>query len=137
MAFPSVGALPEVKEREGIDTESHRYSAVPSTVRYRQLEGFSEHRGLPRHHRTTDCSKRVRRGFMTGRRIVGILLLVAGVVVLALGGVFWTDRDTVVDAGPLQIQTENREGIAVPPLVGGALLVGGVLLLVLPDRRRV
>ena len=74
---------------------------------------------------------------MTGRRIVGIVLVVIGIAVLVFGGVFWTDRDTVVDAGPLQVQTEKREGIAVPPLLGGALLAGGVLLLVLPDRRRV
>ena len=74
---------------------------------------------------------------MNGRRIVGLLLVLAGVFVLAVGGVFWTDRDTVVDAGPLKVQTEEREGVALPPLLGGALLVGGVLLLVLPARRRV
>jgi hypothetical protein len=74
---------------------------------------------------------------MSGRRIVGLLLVVAGIAVLAMGGVFWTDRDTVLDAGPLQVETEEREGVALPPLLGGALLVGGVLLLVLPARRRV
>ena len=74
---------------------------------------------------------------MTGRRIVGLVLMLAGIFALAVGGVFWTDRDTVLDAGPLQVQTEDREGVALPPLLGGALLVGGLLLLVLPARRRV
>jgi uncharacterized iron-regulated membrane protein len=74
---------------------------------------------------------------MTGRRIVGLVLMLAGIFALAVGGVFWTDRDTVLDAGPLQVQTEDREGVVLPPLLGGALLVGGLLLLVLPARRRV
>ena len=73
---------------------------------------------------------------MTGRRMIGLLLLIAGIVVLAVGGVFWTDKDTVLDAGPLKVQTEERKGVSVPPLVGGALLVGGVLLLVIPSRHR-
>jgi uncharacterized iron-regulated membrane protein len=76
-------------------------------------------------------------GRMTGRRIVGLVLMLAGIFALAMGGVFWTDRDTVLDAGPLQVQTEDREGVVLPPLLGGALLVGGLLLLVLPARRRV
>jgi hypothetical protein len=74
---------------------------------------------------------------MSGRQITGLLLAIAGILVLVVGGVFWTDRDTVLDAGPLQVETEQREGVAVPPIIGGALLVGGVLLLVLPARRRV
>ena len=74
---------------------------------------------------------------MSGRRIVGLVLMLAGIFALAVGGVFWTDRDTVVDAGPLQVQTEDREGVVLPPLLGGALLVAGVLLLALPARRRV
>lgn len=40
------------------------------------------------------------------------------------GGVFWTDRDTVVDAGPLQIETLEREGIALPPVLGAVALIG-------------
>ena len=36
---------------------------------------------------------------MTAQRIAGLVLIVIGVVALAFGGVFWTDRDTVLDAG--------------------------------------
>jgi hypothetical protein len=73
---------------------------------------------------------------MSARRVIGILLVVVGLAALAWGGVFWTDRDTVLDAGPLEVQTENREGFAVPPVVGIVAIVGGALLLLVPDRRR-
>jgi drug/metabolite transporter (DMT)-like permease len=71
---------------------------------------------------------------MTARRIVGLVLVVLGIVALVWGGVFWTDRDTVVDAGPLEITTEEREGLRVPPVVGVIALIGGMVLLVAPAR---
>jgi hypothetical protein len=74
---------------------------------------------------------------MNIRRVTGLLLVVLGIVALVWGGVFWTDRDTVLDAGPLEIQTEDREGFAVPPVVGVISVIGGIILLAIPDRRRV
>jgi hypothetical protein len=74
---------------------------------------------------------------MAGRRIAGLVLSIGGLVALLWGGVFWTDRDTVIDAGPVEVQTAEREGVAIPGIVGGAILVAGILLLVVPSRRRV
>ena len=74
---------------------------------------------------------------MTMRRVIGLVLVVIGIVALLWGGVFWTDRDTVVDAGPLQVQTEETEGVGIPPVLGIISLVGGLALLLIPDRRRV
>lgn len=71
---------------------------------------------------------------MTARRIAGLVLVVLGIVALVWGGVFWTDRDTVIDAGPLEITTEEREGLRVPSIVGVILLIGGMVLLVAPAR---
>lgn len=74
---------------------------------------------------------------MSARRVIGLVLVIVGIVALAWGGVFWTDRDTVLDAGPLEVQTEEREGFAVPPLLGVIALIGGIALMAIPDRRRV
>ncbi len=74
---------------------------------------------------------------MSGKRIVGAVLVVLGIVALVWGGVFWTERDTVLDAGPLEISTERREGVSLPPVLGVIALVGGIVLLAVPDRRRV
>ena len=73
---------------------------------------------------------------MSAKRIAGLVLIVIGIVSLVWGGVFWTDRDTVLDAGPLKVTTSDRDGVAVPPIVGGIALVGGIILLAVPDRRR-
>jgi uncharacterized membrane protein YidH (DUF202 family) len=73
---------------------------------------------------------------MSAKRVIGIVLIIVGIVALVSGGVFWTDRDTIVDAGPLEIQTENREGFALPPVLGIIALVGGIVLVAIPDRRR-
>ena len=72
---------------------------------------------------------------MTGMRLAGLVLIVVGIVALLWGGVFWTDRDTVIDAGPLKVTTEDREGFPLPPIVGAIALVGGIVLLVVPARK--
>lgn len=71
---------------------------------------------------------------MTARRIAGLVLVVLGIVALVWGGVFWTDRDTVINAGPLEITTEEREGVRLPPIVGVIALIGGMVLLLAPAR---
>ena len=72
---------------------------------------------------------------MTATRIVGLILIVFGLVALLWGGVFWKDRHKVVDAGPLQISTEQQKGFSVPPIVGGLSLVAGLVLVAIPRRR--
>ena len=71
---------------------------------------------------------------MTAKRVVGLILVVIGIVTLLWGGVFWTDRDTLINAGPIEVTTEEREGLQVPRVVGIIALIGGVVLLVARKR---
>ena len=68
-------------------------------------------------------------------KIIGIILIVIGIAGLAYGGFSWTTRDTVVDAGPIEITRAERERLPIPPIVGGLLLVGGIVLLVMRPAR--
>lgn len=74
---------------------------------------------------------------MAPARIVGIVLIVIGIVAFAWGGISWTREKTVVDLGPIEAKAETRERIPLPPVVGGLALVAGIVLLVIPARRRV
>lgn len=58
----------------------------------------------------------------------GIALVVLGVLALAYGGFSWTRKDTVVDAGPIEITADKTESVALPPIAGGLLLVAGLVL---------
>lgn len=62
-------------------------------------------------------------------KTVGIVLIALGVLGLAYGGISWTRKDTVVDAGPIQITANKTESLPLPPVAGGLLLVAGVVLL--------
>ena len=73
---------------------------------------------------------------MTPMRIAGILLIVAGLAGLIWGGFSWTDEKTVVDIGPFQATAKERKTIPIPPVVGGIAFVAGVVLMVLPGRKR-
>jgi UDP-N-acetylmuramyl pentapeptide phosphotransferase/UDP-N-acetylglucosamine-1-phosphate transferase len=65
---------------------------------------------------------------------LGVILIVAGAVVLAMRGISYTKERQAVQVGPLQVSAE-RKGF-VPPVVGGAAIVVGIVL-VLAGRRRV
>ena len=62
-------------------------------------------------------------------KALGIVLVVLGLVALIYGGITWTSRDTVVDAGPIEITKDKREGFAIPPLAGVVAVVAGVALI--------
>jgi hypothetical protein len=64
------------------------------------------------------------------RQVLGILLIVFGLVSLIWGGISWTREETVLALGPIEATRRERETIPVPPIVGGLLLAGGVVLLV-------
>ena len=74
---------------------------------------------------------------MTMTRIVGMILIVIGLVGLLFGGVFWTREKTVLDIGPVEAKTQERDGVPISPIVGGVIAAAGVVLLLVPTRRRV
>ena len=71
------------------------------------------------------------------RQVIGILLIVFGLVSLIWGGISWTREEKVLDLGPIEATTRERESIPIPPIVGGLLLAGGVALLIVRPRQKV
>jgi drug/metabolite transporter (DMT)-like permease len=62
-------------------------------------------------------------------RLVGIVLIVIGLVGVIWGGVSWTQRESVANIGPLEITTEDRETLPIPPIVGAVCLIAGAIVL--------
>ena len=69
-------------------------------------------------------------------KILGVVLVIVGLVGLLWGGVFWTREKTVVDIGPIEARAQEREGVPISPIVGGVILAAGVVLLLVPSRRK-
>jgi hypothetical protein len=62
-------------------------------------------------------------------KILGLALIVLGLAGLAWGGFTYTTREKVVDIGPIHASRDKTHNVPLPPIMGGAALVGGVLLL--------
>ena len=72
---------------------------------------------------------------MRTRQVIAILLIVFGIISLLWGGISWTREETVLDLGPIEATTRERETIPMPPIIGGLMLAGGVALLLTRARR--
>jgi len=73
---------------------------------------------------------------MSRTRIFPIVLIAAGVLALMYGGFTYTKREKVIDLGPIQATSETHKTVPLPPILGGAALVAGVVLLVLSNKKR-
>jgi hypothetical protein len=68
--------------------------------------------------------------------IVGIVLIILGVVMLAAEGITYTDREKVLDLGPVEATAEREKTIPISPIAGGAAVIAGVVLVISGSRRR-
>lgn len=65
---------------------------------------------------------------MKSSLIIGVLLIVLGVMSLVYQGITYTTKEDVVDLGPVNISTETKKSLPLPPILGGIALAGGILL---------
>ncbi len=63
-------------------------------------------------------------------RTLGIVLIVLGIVALIYTGFSFTTKEKVLDVGPLEVNREKENVVSWPPIVGGILLIGGIVVLV-------
>lgn len=67
--------------------------------------------------------------------VIGIILIVIGIVVLVVPYIPFTTEETVLQVGPAEVSAERESAIALPPILGGIVLVVGVILTVLGRRK--
>ena len=67
---------------------------------------------------------------MRSTTILGIALIILGVVALAYGGITYTQREKIIDIGPVQATADREKTIPLPPILGGLSLAGGVALVI-------
>lgn len=67
--------------------------------------------------------------------LLGIILIVIAVLAFAYQGISYTSREKVIDLGPLQMSADRTRTLPLPPIVGGIALVGGIILLVVGNKK--
>jgi multidrug transporter EmrE-like cation transporter len=67
--------------------------------------------------------------------LVGLLLVIAGVVALAIGRVSYTTEETLLEVGPIVATADQEHTVQIPDIAGIAGIVAGIALLALGRRR--
>ena len=67
--------------------------------------------------------------------LFAIILIALGIVAFGYQGITYTTKEKVVDIGPLKVTEEKTKTFPLPPIVGAIALVGGIVLLVVGNRK--
>ena len=72
---------------------------------------------------------------MNPGKIIGVVLIVAGILGLAYGSFSFTKETHEAKIGPLEFQVKEKETVNVPVWAGVGAIVIGVVLFVVPMKR--
>jgi hypothetical protein len=70
------------------------------------------------------------------KTIIAITLIIVGIMVFAYQGIQYISREKIVDVGPVEITADKTITFPLPPVAGGLVFVGGILLLVVFGRKQ-
>ncbi len=69
-------------------------------------------------------------------KVLGVILIVAGILMLIFGNVSFTKEKKVLDVGPVEINKKEKKTIAWPNYAGGIAVVAGVVVLLAGSRKK-
>ncbi|MBU8872595.1 hypothetical protein KQ910_02415 [Reyranella sp. MMS21-HV4-11] len=61
--------------------------------------------------------------------ILGVLLIAIGIAGLAIDNISFTERKTIVDAGPIKVTADEQRTILIPTIAGIVAVIAGAGLL--------
>lgn len=67
--------------------------------------------------------------------MIGVVLVVAGIAVLAVGRFSYTTEEKVLEVGPLVATADREHTVRIPDVAGIAAIVAGVALVFVGRRR--
>ena len=73
---------------------------------------------------------------MKATLFIGMLIGIAGLLLLVQGGFSYKQNEKVVDIGPLHASADVQKHLDVPPPVAWGMLIGGVVLVGVGMRRK-
>jgi hypothetical protein len=73
---------------------------------------------------------------MNAVRIVGVVLIVAGAVALAMGSFSYTRETHGAKLGPIELSVKEKETVNIPVWAGGGAIVLGIVLLLAGGRKK-
>jgi multisubunit Na+/H+ antiporter MnhC subunit len=71
------------------------------------------------------------------RKILAILLILGGIAALATPYITYTEKERVVDVGPIEIDAEKEKTIPIPQIAAVAAIIIGIGMLALGSRSEV
>ena len=68
--------------------------------------------------------------------VFGALLIAIGIAGLAIDNISFTERRTVIDAGPLKVTADQQRTISIPTIAGVIAIVAGAGIIFLGRQAR-
>jgi hypothetical protein len=66
--------------------------------------------------------------------IFGVLLIAIGIAGLAIDNISFTERKTIIDAGPIKVTADEQRSIPIPTIAGVIAVVAGAAFLFMGRR---
>ncbi|HET8985153.1 MAG TPA: hypothetical protein VFN03_05285 [Trueperaceae bacterium] len=68
--------------------------------------------------------------------IIGVILIVLGIVGFVVQRVSFTQQETALEVGPLEVTTTTERSIPIPDIAAGAAVVAGLVLVFVGSSKR-
>jgi hypothetical protein len=73
---------------------------------------------------------------MKAATIIGIILIILGVFGFVYKGIIYTEKEKVVDLGPIEVESEEKETIPIPEVLSGIAVIGGIVLVAVGSKKK-
>jgi uncharacterized membrane protein len=67
--------------------------------------------------------------------LLGIALILLGIVAFTYREGSDTSNEKIIDIGSIQATSDSQKTILIPPLLGGLMLVGGIVLILAGSKK--